>query len=210
MQRQSNIELLRIVSMFLILVVHVSYFSLGIPTQEMINESPQSSLTHLLFIALSICAVDTFVLISGYFGIKPSFNKTLSLCFIGLFYPIVIAIVFATFLGSNINLARVLYLYPHSGWFLLSYLILYLISPTLNAFIQQASQKELRNMILWFYAFQTIFGWINNSCVEYEDGYSALSFIGIYLLGRYLKLYFGIIKFKKSYTFLIMYLFLGA
>ena len=105
MKRQSNIELLRVVSMFLILVVHVVYFSLGIPTQEMVVSSPVSSITHLFIMAVSFCAVDVFVLISGYFGIKPSKTKALSLGYISLFYPLVISILFYCLVGGGHKLA---------------------------------------------------------------------------------------------------------
>lgn len=206
MKRQSNIELLRVVSMFLILVVHVVYFSLGIPTQEMVVSSPVSSITHLFIMAVSFCAVDVFVIISGYFGIKPSKTKALSLGYISLFYPLVISILFCCLVGGGINWLRVFYLQPKSNWFVLSYFILFLLSPVLNAFVQNASKKELRNVIIAFYVFQSIFGWAGQSCVEYENGYSALSFIGIYLLGQYLKLYPESFKLKKGYGYLLFFI----
>lgn len=207
LNRQSNIELLRILSMLLILVVHVTYLSLGIPTQDMINTSPASSFTHLFFIALSFCAVNVFVLISGYFGIKPTKIKGLYLSFIGLFYPIVIAALYCIFINSeDINFFRVLYLYPHAGWFLLSYFILFLLSPVLNAFVEHISELGLRNVIIAFYAFQSVFGWASNSCVEYEDGYSALSFIGLYLLGQYIRRYPESLHIKKASGHLLFFI----
>ena len=43
MERQSNFELLRIIAMFLVLVVHADYFSLGAPSyQDCVNCPIQS------------------------------------------------------------------------------------------------------------------------------------------------------------------------
>ena len=70
-ERLSNFELLRIVAMFMVLLVHADFFSLGEPTAEECVTSPKDVIPRLLFWSLSIACVDIFVLISGWFGIKP-------------------------------------------------------------------------------------------------------------------------------------------
>lgn len=68
--RQSNIELLRIISMLMVLLVHANFFSLGKPTVEEVIEQPIDASLRVLFECVCIPCVDIFVLISGWFGIK--------------------------------------------------------------------------------------------------------------------------------------------
>ena len=76
--RQSNMELLRLVAMFMIVVYHTVYYRL----YDYRSEAPIfSSLMIILHIGVPL-----FVLISGYFGIKPSFKGFFKLYSILLFY----------------------------------------------------------------------------------------------------------------------------
>lgn len=40
-----------------------------------------------------------------------------------------------------------------------------------------------------FFAFQTIYSWVSDGAAFFENGYSTLSFMGLYLLARYTKIY---------------------
>lgn len=64
--RQSNIELLRIISMLLVLMVHADFFSLGIPSHDLMLASPGQFTFRVLVEFLSILCVDIFVVISGW------------------------------------------------------------------------------------------------------------------------------------------------
>ena len=68
--RDSNIELLRIVSMILVMVVHADYVSFGPPTQTDISNSFLYSFSRSGIEAISAICVNVFVLISGWFGIR--------------------------------------------------------------------------------------------------------------------------------------------
>lgn len=83
-ERQSNIELLRIIAMFLVLLVHANFYSLGVVTPQDIRAFSLDSVLKVFFEAISINCVDIFVLISGWFGIRASFKggcKFLFQCF---------------------------------------------------------------------------------------------------------------------------------
>ena len=49
--RQSNLELLRIVSMMLVLTLHADFWSLGVPSWSEIDGSPAASLTRMTLAA---------------------------------------------------------------------------------------------------------------------------------------------------------------
>ena len=73
-------------------------------------------------------------------------------------------------------------------WFVVSYLLLYLVSPILNTFVEHSSKREFQWMLLVFFGFQFVYSWIFG-LEEFAGGYSALSFMGLYLLARYVKIY---------------------
>ena len=64
-KRQSNIELFRIVAMFLVLVLHALFIAIGTPSQSQCLFAPGNAITRIFFQSLAIVAVDVFVLISG-------------------------------------------------------------------------------------------------------------------------------------------------
>lgn len=74
-------------------------------------------------------------------------------------------------------------------WFIKSFIVLYLFSSIINVFIENVDRKTFKSIILAFFTFQTIYGWVYSTCAFFNDGYSAISLIGIYLLARYLRLY---------------------
>ena len=68
--RQSNFELLRIVAMIFILILHVDHLSFGFPSTQEIAASPFSAFLRTWLETIAVVAVNSFVLISGYFGIR--------------------------------------------------------------------------------------------------------------------------------------------
>lgn len=75
----------------------------------------------------------------------------------------------------------------HGNWFFVSYLALYMLAPIMNAYIEKVETRQLGWMVLAFYSFQTLFGWIFKNCIEFSQGLTFVSFMGLYLLGAYLK-----------------------
>lgn len=68
MARQSNIELLRLIVMFFVLLLHTNYLSIGEPDY---NDVPLTEFIVRNFIeSFNFIAVIVFVLISGYFSIR--------------------------------------------------------------------------------------------------------------------------------------------
>lgn len=74
-------------------------------------------------------------------------------------------------------------------WFTKSYIGLYLLAPLLNLYVENVGRTTLRNFLIAFYLFQTLYGWVSNGAGFFMGGYSTMSFIGLYLLARYVRLY---------------------
>lgn len=188
-ERESNIELLRIIAMFMILGLHVNMFAIGLPDKTNILENPLNSFTRLFFEYLCIIGVNVFVLISGWFGIK---FKTKGL-YNFLFQPLFISIILFIPCAINgdvelnrVNILSIFLLYKNAYWFVWAYLVLYILSPVLNAFVENAEKKVYRKVLFLFFTVQTVI-FVFTSCGFYDAGYNPLSFIGLYLLMRYIR-----------------------
>lgn len=188
--RQSNIELLRIISMFLVLVVHANFWALGRPTSLDMQMSPLASYTRFFIESLAIVCVNVFVLISGWFGIKPSVNGFSRFAFQCLFFLIGHYVVGLAIGASRLDIKGIAgcFCLLSNHWFIKSYIGLYILAPVLNAFVKVADKKQLKLLLIVFFLYQTIYGW-SGAAAFFVNGYSTMSFIGLYLLGRYLNLY---------------------
>lgn len=191
-QRSSNLELLRIVCMFLVLLIHYVPSRLT-PTPETVNTHFWDVCLNLELRSLSFVCVNCFILISGYFGIRFKWKSLASLLFQVLFYAIVAWIIGYVAQNYGFGDKSTLFLYGDHikkafvvRWFIGAYLLLYLLSPVINRFIENSSNIELGRYIIVFYIISTIYGYILKFN-DYNEGMSVLALIGLYLIGAYLK-----------------------
>lgn len=210
--RKSNLEILRIVSMCLVLMLHYIPTRM-IPNHETINSSLLESLINLELRSLAFVGVNCFILISGYFGINWKLKSFISLIYRIIFWSFC-SYLMALFLspyflncpleykGNIINNIFTL------RWFVGAYICLYVFSPILNKFLNSTTQKELGLFILAFYALIFIFGWVLKSN-EFNEGMNMLSLSGIYLIGGYLKRYTVRFTNLEVWTDLLVYLGIG-
>ena len=184
-------ELLRILAMLMILVLHINIGATGRPLVEECATEPMNSWLRFFFQCMAEPAVDIFVLISGWFGIRFRFSRLAGLFFQCIFFALLIwlsAIVFGFGKPFAIKNLAQLGLFTTNIWFVKSYIILYILSPLLNAFIDRAAKEQLAFATLLFMGFAVVYGW-THAAPEFARGYSALSFVGLYLMARYIRLY---------------------
>ena len=203
-ERMSGFELLRIIAMILVLIVHV-LICLPRPTTTTIIEEPFKAIGFYITNSISIVCVNIFVLISGWFGIEFKMRKFAILLFQVFFFALFVWGTLAFIFPENYinwhSASTILMLNSHDYWFIKSYLGLLLRSPIINIFIRKTSSIQYRNALISFYIFQTIYGWLSiDGAVWISGGYSAFSFICLYLLGRYIRLYESKIYIYKHYT----------
>ena len=207
--RESNMELLRIISMLLVLVSHASYTSLDPPTQSDINISLDSVFLRALSESLSKVCVNAFILISGWYGIKVRWSRFAELLFQVIFISISIYVVLRVLgLTQKISITEwiELLLIKHRGyWFVKAYIILYLFAPVLNVFVQNGSRKQLKVFLMAFFMVQIVYGFYHYGG-WYAGGYSPLSFMGLYVLARYMRLYPSKFTQFGKYTDISLYL----
>ena len=206
MTRKSNMELLRIISMILIVLNHSNYLVFGSVIAEEIEQDSFRSFGRILFEQLCIVGVNVFVLISGYFGIRPTKGKFFNLMF-QIFFWSVLSTAVGMLFGVEVSLRSVAKTFWLGGyyWFVPAYIALFAFSPVLNKFIEHSTKKEFLVVVMSFFAIEFFYGWLGNMA-SYSSGYSFASFIGLYLLGRYVNLYPGkLCKFDRRIDVLLYF-----
>ena len=89
--RQSNFELMRIVSMFMIIVWHIFLYGVNMDTA-----APNIKLFYDFFRSIMVVHVNSFILVSGYFLVNSTFkmSKLIKLNDAVFFYKIAIYLLF--------------------------------------------------------------------------------------------------------------------
>ncbi len=210
--RDSNIELLRIISMFLVLVSHACYTSLGAPSQEEIISNYGSSFIRGACESFSEICVNVFVLISGWYGIRVKAIRFLGLIFQVIFICIILYVLLLSIdFTETMNTSKwidLLLFKCRTYWFIRSYIILYIFAPILNTFTDYCTKYQLKRFLVAFYVLQTVYGFYNSGG-WFFSGYSPLSFFGLYLLARYIKIYPNkYVKYNRR-TDMVLYIILS-
>lgn len=209
-QRNSSIELYRIIATFAVLIVHFNGWFVGdwpFPDYDISNPTLFRT-GQMVLEALSIICVNMFVIISGYFGIKLKLSSIvklyiyLVLIYIPLYllrYVSTHEFVFADFLERC-------FVISFAGYFIQCYFMLMILSPVINAFIEKYGRDSLR----WVLVFWGLEFWF--SCIMdveelgYNRGFSLIHFVLMYMIARCIRLYEDDIKKIRRWVWGIGYL----
>lgn len=163
-KRNSKIEILRIISMILIVMSHYVMHS-GFDFHEL----PFSINKIILeFSVLGNIGTMLFVLISGYFLINSNrinLKKVIKYIFQVMFYSISIYLLICIFNKETLSIKSLMLNFMpltfKRYWFATTYFIIYLFHPYINKFINSLSRKEHRYFIYLsifiFFILKTIF-----------------------------------------------------
>ena len=135
--RQSNIELCRLASILLVMLVYTTSLSLGTD----INYGAR------LLEAFSIIGVNVFILITGYFSATPKKSSLFNLAFICLFWMIIKIIARVVF-KQPLEYKSVFFL-TSSNWFIVSYMGLLFMTPVLNSFCKTSNMQTARACVFY-------------------------------------------------------------
>lgn len=189
-ERQSGVELLRVIAIFMVLVCHANARVLGLPSPSDFDSSPSSSVVRMFFACAGEGGVNIFVMISGWFGIHAKPRGLAKLLFQVFFllwgiYAVFLLTGHATLNAHDIKVCLTL---TDEYWFVMAYIGLYVLSPVLNAFVEKATKREFQMVLAAFYAFQCYYCWLSGT-VDYFSGYCVTFLCGLYLTARYFRLY---------------------
>ena len=196
--RSSNFELMRIISMILIILWHV------IMHGHMIENSTNEAITIFLKFIMSIIIihVNSFVILMGFFQSKSSFElaKLFRLVFQVMFYVILMFFV-SIKMGwiEKIDIALYIDNFMPSSigfyWFIASYIIVYILSDFLNIIIERINKNEFKRILIVLFILLSIIPYITGFKFFKNDGLNFYSFIFLYLVGAYIRIY----PIDKSY-----------
>lgn len=190
--RESSIELLRIISMLMVMLLHVNFRALNPPSIGSLEHSFAFSVVRTVVESFTFICVDVFVLISGWFGIKAKWSRLLELVFQVMFFCLIVDIYLyfndqiVTF--SFKDVIDLILLNDGGYWFVRSYIVLYIFVPMLNAYLNTTNKVKLRWTLILIFFVQTVQGFVTDN-PWYSYGYSPLTFMFLYLLARYMRLY---------------------
>ena len=144
--------------------------------------------------SLCIVAVNCFVLMSGYFGIRFSVRKILPLLHQVWFYSLGITAVFfvAGYPPAHDPVRLVSSVFPiltGQWWFITVYLSLYCIAPFLTLLINAMSRKQHILLLCLGGIFLSLLPTFFVMPINNEHGYSLWSFVFLYLLGAFIGRY---------------------
>lgn len=185
-ERNSSIELLRIFAIFIIIINHYAGYS-GFDLNGNLEWS--NIIPTWLHIGGKL-GVDIFVFISGYYlceGNKFKINKLVKLILEVFFYSMILLVI--GLLMNNLNLkdaVKLVFAIPSSRWqYITIYVMLYILSPYINIFLDNIKLKSLLKLVLIL-----TFTWVIVPSFFYfgfDISYSIAWFIYIYILAAFIK-----------------------
>lgn len=208
--RNVNFDILKLISMFSIVILH----ALGHGGVLSYEGNVVDGLQIWFLEALSISAVNCYVLISGYFLVKSKFKlkKVFKLWFEAFVFGLLIFIFLIGFKiipFSFVNLLKTFTpLMSRQYWFVTVYVILYILSPYINILLENLSKEQFRNFlisILFIFSFvPTLFNF--SSFMDIYGGGTGISwFICLYCVGAYVRMYKN--DFTKKNIYLLLFAF---
>lgn len=197
-QRNSSIELLRIISMLAIITYHFIARQYGLYVIGNDRLGQPKLLQELITFQIGSLGVPCFMFISGYYGIKWRKNRFVDMIAQGAFYS-TISIIGLYILLKMFNYKHLCFI--NEWWFLQAYIIVYLLSSGLNYIVETFNSKKLLYLIcfLWFVLF--------SSLIKQQELGGVVLLSTIYFTARYMNLYIkDSVKQKSHLIFLILLL----
>ena len=166
--------------MFLIVFYHL--------LRWFVQDNPAYDWVRALWIPLHVGVV-CFILISGYFRIRPSSRGLLMLLGILFVYSLPGIVSGIRHAESAYDILHSIQFVSHSEfWFVKAYVALYLLSPLLNSFFDHSSIRGQWYLLGAFALITIYYGYFAKE-VSYSEGKNVLHFMLIYQVGHMLQVY---------------------
>lgn len=158
------------------------------------------------FETVSVCAVDLFVLISGYFlgtSDRRDLRKPLGLIAQLFVFGTLFFVIKELPKAEPVTFDRVLSYYVPGYWFVFVYIALYLISPYINTLMDDLTGEGKKRLVVILFALFAVYpilvdslqylsgrslGGISTVGIEgSQSGYTIVNFVLMYVTGRYIR-----------------------
>ena len=207
-QRNVGIDILRIVSMFFIIIGHI--LMQGGVLSVLVNEVPKVSyyLFNTVFV-LAYCGVNCFALVSGYVGWQNKFKleKIVKLWANVVFWSVGVSLILfiynKDFFSVKEAISMFLPLIRGRYWFFNAYFVMFMFSPLLNHLIRTLPKK-----IFQYFLFAAAFIFcvvpflaLGNDVLRIQNGFEFSWLMVMYLVGGYFSKY--PVTIKKPYKCMV-------
>ncbi len=206
--RMSNIELLRIFAIMGVIILHYNNSEIG--GGIAFAEPKRINLYFLyLFESLSICAVDLFYMISGYFmtnsyerRIKKPMQLLIQVVLFNLLWYLISGIRHSDVITIKGIIGRMI----PANYFVIFYCVIWFLSPYINKLMDVISVKESRKMIILLGAIFSVYCTIVQGASNFigdqiigldsigmygsQNGYNIVNFMFVYMIGAYIRRYY--------------------
>ena len=210
--RIASIELLRSLAMLMVITLH--YLDKGGILVSLTERQGIAGYGAWLLESFCIVAVNTYVLVSGYFLVEAGFKlrRLVYLIVQVLFYSILVpaVLVLCGLLPmQELTLYHFLnYVFPvqmNHYWFATAYILMYLFAPVLALGVKQIGKKQLQTILLLLLV---VFS-LGKTILPFQlaidaHGYDVVWFLCLFLIAAYIRLY-GIPRVKKSWQGFLLY-----
>lgn len=193
-KRNSSIELLRILSITGIVCMH----SFGFYDGSIMDLAHGAAINTLFNTGVSM-----FILISGYFGIKPSVNKIVRLIMIATFYS-VSSYLISVIIGEDVFVGKELIrsmmpVLSRKYWFISVYIVIMIFSDYINSIIKVLKRECFERLLFLMFVVFSIIPTITFLHIMGDDGKGICNMLMMYLMGQYISEYQVCGKMEKYY-----------
>lgn len=201
-ERKSNIELLRIFSILGVIILHYNNTQIG-GGLKFVETNSINYLTLFIFESLFICAVNVFVIISGYFLIRKSSRNLWKIIELILQVMLINAIFYVwndCIIGKTFSFNKLLGSLIPNNYFVILYSTLYIVSPYINKIVENINLNDYKRFLLIIFIVFSIYptaidlleeifnkelvGMSTIGIYGSQYGYTIVNFILMYLIGR--------------------------
>ncbi len=204
--RNSSIELLRMLLIGGVIVLH--YIA---DCGQLLNSAIQGYLSYYLLIfmnQLCVCAVDVFIIISGFYSCKSNrinLSKLLQLLLQVVLFQMLLSVGVSLIRGKSITIASIVYNIIPRNYYVTLYVSLMLLAPFLNIFISKLTQSNYKKFLITIvFLFlveptlvdviegikgNTIYGISTIGILGAEWGYTIVTFVCVYFIAAYIRIY---------------------
>lgn len=215
-ERESNVELLRILAMLGVVALHYNNPSIGGGLAFAEGNAVNTCMLYGVE-ALFVCAVDLFVLISGYFMATSSrrgLGKPLELVVQTTVFAVLCYLAGCALGSAELTVKGVVWALLPTNYFVVLYVALYFASPYINRAMVGLSVRALRRMVIVlgvvFMAYpeavdvlgeavgRQFVGMSTVGMYGSQWGYTIVNFAMMYVVGAYLRLTGGSTRVSTS------------
>lgn len=195
-KRDANLDLLRILSMLLIIFLHTIDHT-GVMEAAETASNAMYFYVRFTYAATQVC-VNCYVMLSGYYLVKSTFSirKLAKLWMEAVFYTLVFKFIFICMGRENLSVVTLVSCFfpilTGRYWFLTIYAGLYLVSPFLNLFISTMGKKVYTSLNICLFVLFSLWNSFHPAIAGMNSGggWGLAWFVVLYLCAAWFRLYY--------------------